>query len=450
MTGKDKIFATLEPLLKKSGADQAEAVFLGSNYGLTRYANSIIHQNVAEKNSRVYFRVVLGRKIGVASTNTFEKEELRRALNAALEIARHQLETPHFAGLPEKQKYPKLTSYSKATAAFGPKERAAVLKKVFERAARQKLLAYGSLRSGEGEVAVVNTNGVRAYQPQTVAAINLIMMSDDSSGYAEATAQNVRHIDFSDLTETAIQKCVTARHPKELPPGKYEVVLEPVAVGNLFEWLSFVSFGSVAFQEKSSCLAGKIGKQVFGPNITIYDDATEADGLPFPFDFEGTAKKKVTMIDKGIAKGVVYDTLTAAKEGKKSSGHALTPDASAQGAVPLHIGMKAGNVSLSKMVKDVAKGLLVTRFHYLNGFLDPPQATMTGMTRDGLFFVEEGQIKHGVKNLRFTESMVKAFSNVVELSRERKLVNTWWDSIGAVHVPGLRIREFTFSGKTDF
>ncbi len=450
MTGKDKIFSVLEPILKKSGADQAEAVFVGSNSGLTRYANSIIHQNVAENNSRVYFRVALGKKIGVASTNTFEKEALGRALNAALEIARHQLETPHFSGLPQKQKYPKLTSYYKSTAAFGPKERAAALKKIFEKSAKHNLQAYGSLKTGLGEVAVLNNNGVRAYQPQTVASINLITMSDDSSGYAEALAQNVKKLDFDELAETSIEKCLTARHPKEIPPGKYEVVLEPVAVGNLFEWLSFVSFGSVAFQEKSSCLAGKLGRQLFGPNITIYDDATDPAGLPFPFDFEGTAKRKVTMVDKGTAKGVVYDTLTGAKEAKKSTGHALTPDASAQGAVPLHIGMKGGSVGLSKMVKNVARGLLVTRFHYLNGFLDPPQATMTGMTRDGVFLVEEGQIKHGVKNLRFTESMVKAFSNVVELSREKKLVNTWWDAIGGIHVPALRIREFTFSGKTDF
>ncbi len=450
MIGKDKIFGTLEPLLKKSGADCAEAVYVGSNSGLTRYANSIIHQNVAESNSRVYFRVVLGKKIGVASTNTFEKAELARALNAALEIARHQLELPHFNGLPQRQKYPQLTSYYKATAAFGPKERALVLKKIFEKTAKHNLQAYGSLKTGEGELAVLNTNGVRAYQPTTTASINLITMSDDSSGYAEGLAQNVKKLDFDFLAETAIEKCLTARHPQEIPPGKYEVVLEPVAVGNLFEWLSFVSFGSVAFQEKSSCLAGKIGKQLFGPNITIYDDATDPAALPFPFDFEGTAKKKVTMVDKGVAKGVVYDTLTAAKEGKKSTGHALTPDASAQGAVPLHIGMKAGNIGLSKMVKNVARGLLVTRFHYLNGFLDPPQATMTGMTRDGVFLVEEGQIKHGVKNLRFTESMVKAFSNVVEMSREKKLVNTWWDLLGGIHVPALRIREFTFSGKTDF
>jgi len=450
MIGKTKAFAALEPLLKKSGADQAEAVLVGSYSGLTRYANSIIHQNVAENNARVYFRVVLGKKVGVASTNTFEKTELLRALDSALEIARHQRENPVFPGLPEKQKYLRLTSYSKATAAFGPKERANLLKKIFEKADKHKLKAFGSLATGEGEIAVLNTNGVRAYQPYTNAAINLITMSDDSSGYAEGVSQNVKKLDFDQLTEVSIEKCLTARGPKDLPAGKYEVVLEPVAVGNLFEWLNFVAFGSVAFQEKTSCLADKIGKQVFGPNVTIYDDATDPNGMPFPFDFEGVAKRKVTLVDKGIAKGVVYDSLTAAKEGKKSTGHALTPDASAQGAIPLHIGLKGGASSVSKMVKDVAKGLLVTRFHYINGFLDPPKATMTGMTRDGVFLVEEGKIQHGVKNLRFTESMVKAFSNVVELSRERKLVNTWWDAIGSMNVPALRIREFTFSGKTEF
>jgi predicted Zn-dependent protease len=450
MIGKAKFFAAVEPILRKSGADQAEAVLIGSYKGLTRYANSIIHQNVAESNSRVYFRVVLGKKVGVASTNTFEKTDLRKTLESAMEIARHQRENPQFPGLPEKQKYPRVTSYSKPTAAFGPRERALVLKKIFEKAAKHNLNAFGSLSTGEGEVAVFNSNGVRAYQPHTTAAINLITMSDDSSGYAEGMAQNVKKLDFDELAEISIQKCLMARHPKELGAGRYEVVLEPVAVGNLFEWLSFVAFGSVAFQEKTSCLSEKIGRPVFGPNVTIYDDATEASGMPFPFDFEGVAKRKVVMVDKGIAKGVVYDSVSAAKEGKKSTGHALTPDAAAQGAVPLHIGFRGGNSSVEKMVKNVSRGLLITRFHYLNGFLDPPQAVMTGMTRDGVFLVENGKIQHGIKNLRFTESMVKAFSNVSEISRERRLVNTWWDVTGCINVPALRIKEFNFSGKTDF
>ena len=186
-----------------------------------------------------------------------------------------------------------------------------------------------------------------------------------------------------------------------------------------------------------------------GDNITIYDDGNDTSGIAFPFDFEGVPKQKVSIIDKGVAKGTVFNSIDAHQGKTKSTGHALTPD-STEGGFALNIFIQGGDSSLEKMIESTEKGILITRFHYINGFLDTRIALMTGMTRDGTFWVEDGKIKHGIKNLRFTESMTKAFSNVVQLSKERKIINSWWGDVGCTVSPAMLIKNFKFTGKTDF
>lgn len=196
-------------------------------------------------------------------------------------------------------------------------------------------------------------------------------------------------------------------------------------------------------------MSNRIGQKIMGENVTVYDDGNDQSAIAFPFDFEGVPKQKVTLIEKGVAKGVVYDSITAHKDKVKSTGHALTPD-SAEGALALNLFIEAGNSSGDKMIESVERGLLVTRFHYINGLLDTTNALLTGMTRDGTFWIENGKVKHGVKNLRFTESMLKAFSNAVQISKERKIVNSWWGDVGCVVAPAMWIKNFKFTGKTEF
>jgi predicted Zn-dependent protease len=449
MIGKDKIFAALSSILKRSDADQTEAVFIGSDNALTRFANSFIHQNVSETNSKTYIRAILGKKIGVAVTNSFKRDDLKKALENAIEIAKNQKENPDFSTLPSKEKYVKLRTHFKNTASFTPAQRASEVKKIFDKAAAHKLTVAGSFSTGESEVAVMNTNGVRCYQPLSAAAINVVIMSDNSSGYAEDLNRDVSKIDVEKLSEIAIQKCLGSRNPKGVEPGEYDVILEHTAVANLLEWMNYIGFGSKSFQEKTSFLADRIGQKIMGDNISIYDDGNDESAVAFPFDFEGAAKKKVTLIQKGIAKGVVYDSISANKDKVKSTGHALLPD-EAEGALCLNVFVKAGNSSRNKMIESCARGLLITRFHYINGLLDTRNALMTGMTRDGTFWIEDGKIQHGVKNLRFTESMLKAFSNVELISRDRKIVNSWWGDVGCIVCPAMFIKNFKFTGKTDF
>jgi PmbA protein len=449
MIGKEKILDTLDAILKKSKADQAEAVYLGGESGLSRFANSTIHQNVFEVNSRVYFRVALGKKIGVASTNSFTKKDLKKTLLDATEIAKNQRENPNFPGLPSKQEVLNPNTYFEKTAEFTPMQRAKEIKKIFDQAKVHNLTAAGSFSTGEAEIAVVNSNGVACYQPLTSSFINIIVMGDNSSGYADCLSRDVDDIKVDHLTQIAIQKCLDSKDPKGLEPGEYDVVLEPSAVAALLEWMNYIGFGSKAFQEGTSFLSNRLGQKIMGENITIYDDGNDQSAIAFPFDFEGVPKQKVTLVEKGVAKGVVYDSVAAYKDKVKSTGHALTPD-SADGALALNLFIQAGDSSLDKMIESVERGLLVTRFHYINGLLDTTNALLTGMTRDGTFWIENGKVKHGVKNLRFTESMIKAFSNVMQISKDSKIINSWWGDIGCVVAPAMLMKNFKFTGKTEF
>ncbi len=450
MIGKEKLFAKLEKVLAQSKAEETEIVFIGTESGLTRYANSAIHQNVFENNGRIYFRTALGKKVGVASTNSLGASELKKTLENSYEIARNQPENPEFPGLAGPASYKEIDTFDDATAAFSPMDRAKVVKKIIAVADAKKFTLAGAFSTSAGEVAIVNTKGVRAYQPVTSASINMIAMSDTSSGYAAGLSRNVADIDFEKLARTAVEKCDRSQNPKSIEPGDYEVILEPAALGALLEWMSYIGFGSKSFQEKTSFLAGKIGKKITSERLTIYDNGLDGSSISFPFDFEGVPKKKVVFIDKGVAKGVVYDRATALKDKTKSTGHALTPDSTGDGAIALNLVVAPGTAKRAEMVNKVKRGILITRFHYINGFIDTPNAVLTGMTRDGTFLVENGEIKQGIKNLRFTDSMLRAFGSAQALSKETTLVESWWDAVGCIKAPTMHLGSFKFSGKTEF
>lgn len=450
MIGKVKLYAGLNKILAQSRADETEIAYIGTESSLTRYANSAIHQNVYENNCRIIFRSVIGKQIGVASTNSLVPADLKKTLDDSYEIALNQPENPHFPGLPKPAPYKKIKTFDQKTAAFSPRDRARVVKKIIAIADRKNFTVAGALAIYTGEMAILNSKGVRAYQPVTSASVNIIAMSDTSSGYAAGLSRKIGGIDFEALAHRAVEKCELSLNPKSIEPGDYEVILEPSAVGSLLEWMSYIGFGSKSFQEKTSFLAGKIGQKITSGMITLYDDGLTPGSIAFPFDFEGVPKKKVKLIERGIAKGVVYDRMGAFKDKTRSTGHALTADSAGEGAIALNLIMAPGKVKRDKMIEKVKKGILITRFHYINGYIDTPNAVLTGMTRDGTFLIENGKITGGVKNLRFTDSMLRAFGSAVAISKETALVESWGIGIGCVTAPTVHLGSFRFSGKTEF
>jgi predicted Zn-dependent protease len=450
MIGKDRILDTLGKAVQSSAADHTEAVFIGGESGLTRFANNYIHQNVAETNSKVFFRVALGQKIGVASTNAFSATDLRRALKNAMQIAKNQQDNPHFSAIPARAQYPALQTLDEPTARFTPRQRATKLKAIFKKAAGKEMNLAGSFSTGSGELAIVNSAGVAAYQPFSSANVGVIAMTDTSSGFAQGLSRNVADLDIRSIGERAIKRAHRCRNPRDIEPGNYEVVLEPAAVAALLEWINYIGFGSKPFQEQTSFLSGKIGQKITGERFTVCDDATDEAGVAFPFDFEGVPKRKVELITNGVAKGAVYDSISAAREHKQSTGHALTPNYSGEGGLALNLFVAGGNDSVDDLIGGVENGLLVTRFHYINGYIDTPNAVLTGMTRDGLMRIKNGKLRGGVKNLRFTDSMLRAFSDIRGIAKERELVSSWWDALGCITAPAMRLGSFKFTGKTDF
>jgi len=449
MIGQDKLFTLFEKVAKSSKADETEIVFIGSNNGLTRYANSTIHQNVNVSNARILIRTAIGKKIGVASTNSLLLNDLRATLRNSFEIAKVRQDNEHYAGLPGASEYARISTYFDDTATYMPRDRARKVKKVFSAARKKKFTTAGSFSTGDGEIAVFNTKGVRCYQPVTSAGINIIAMSPTSSGYAVGLSRNVEDIDVVALAERAVTKAAASRRPKALKAGEYEVILEPSAVSEVMEWMNYIGLGCKSFMDKTSFLSENIGKKIMSDSVSIYDDGLDESGLAFPFDFEGVPKKKVFFIENGVGKGVVYDRTFGNKQGVASTGHALTADDQGEGALPLNIFIDTGDKTIEEMIGSVEKGILVTRFHYINGLIDTPRAVFTGMTRDGTFYIEDGQIKHGIKNLRFTDSMLRAFSTVRGISKERALIPSWWSAIGCMAVPTIHLGSLKFTGTTE-
>jgi predicted Zn-dependent protease len=450
MIGQEKLFRKLEKVLDKSPADETEVVFLGSDSALTRYANSYIHQNVAESDNRIFFRTIKDGHIGVASTNSLLPENLTRTLSDSLDLGQQKAESRDWPGLPNPARYTELDTYDGDTARYTPANRAKAVKQVITAARRKGLTVAGAFSTARGEIAVLNSNGLRAYQPHTSASINIVAMSDTSSGYAAAVSRRVNDIDFGRLADRAVDKCLLSRQPKEVEPGDYEVILEPPAIAEMLEWIGYASLGSKPFLQKTSMLAGKIGKKITSEHITLYDNALDEKSMAFPFDFEGVPKRRVSFIQNGVAKGVVYDRISAKKAKVKPTGHALTPDEAGEGGWPFNLFMAPGRANREKMVSKVKRGILVTRFHYINGLIDTRNGVLTGMTRDGTFLIENGEIACGLKNLRFTDSFPRTFGSVVAISRETERVASWWSAVGCVTVPTVHLGSFRFSGKTEF
>jgi predicted Zn-dependent protease len=216
-------------------------------------------------------------------------------------------------------------------------------------------------------------------------------------------------------------------------------------VAEILEWMGFIGFGAKSFYEKTGFTSGNIGQKIMGDNITITDDGLNPQGMAIPFDFEGSPREKVMLIDKGVCQGFVTDTHYASIYNKNSTGHALPPDET-EGPFPLNLTIEPGDKTREEMIKTISRGILITRFHYVNGFLDPHHALMTGLTRDGTFLIEGGKITKALKGMRFTQPILKALSQVKAVSSDRRLVGDPSSYIGAVLVPSLLINNFTFTG----
>lgn len=447
MLGPDKVRAIAAQVLSFSKADQTEVILELRDAALTRFANSAIHQNVAESDTQARVRVVYGKKIGVATTNDLSPESLKSTVETARAIAQLQRENPEFKSLPAPQTIRPVEAFVERTARFTPEQRAQVVSVLCRKAKEKGVVAAGAFSTSSFEVAVANSLGVFAYHPGTVADLNTVMMSDSGSGYAAVVHQDAGQIRAEPVANEAIDKALRSRHPVSVDPGDYTVLLEEYAVTDLLNFLGHLSFSALAVQEERSFMKGKIGEKVMSDNVTLWDDGTAPDAIAVPFDYEGVPCQKVVFVENGVARGVVYDTATAQREGKTSTGHSL-PAPNTFGPFPMHMFMAPGSTTKHEAIRGVERGIWVTRFWYTR-VVHPLKVVITGMTRDGTFLIENGEITRPIHNLRFTTSYLDALDHVRAIGSETKLMLDDWSSASR-RVPALLLDGFRFTGTTEF
>jgi len=436
MIGEAKALEMLEAALSSADCEQAEAILSISDSALTRFADSAIHQNVAEVNAMISVRAVIGKKIGVARGNQLDAESIRDVARRAVGLAELAAEDAEFVSLPQPQPVSQVTSFAEKTAASTPERRAEVARAVATVADQHGCKASGSFSVETAELAVANSLGVRAYATSTEGALIAVAADDASSGYAEWRGMDLANLDPKSVAETAARKCVEGRGAEPVDPGEYAVILEPLAVGDMLFMLAYMGIGALAVQEGRSFMSGRIGEEITGKNISIWDDGTDPRQLPSAFDWEGVPRQKVQIIENGLARGPVYDSYTAHKEGKESTGHAF-PAPNTWGPMPTHMFLGPGDSSVEDMVASTDRGILVTRFHYTN-VVHEKQTVFTGMTRDGTFLIENGAIARPVNNLRFTQSILDALASVEMIGRDLQLVEY-------ACAPALKIGKFSFT-----
>ena len=424
-------------------ADQAEALVAAESSALTRFANNRINQNVAEQNALVNVRAVVGKRQGVASTNRLDDESLAACCEAAVAAARIAPEDPRFPGLPEPAPVVEADRAVQSTRDFDAEKRARAVGEIVEASTSRGLTAAGKVRVAEQVIAVANSHGIDVGAAITGAQATVLSMGETGSGWASWLSGDASKLDAAALGLEAADLAVRSADPVDLDPGTYPVVLGPEAVADVMDFLGYVGFSAKAYQEGRSFLSNHIEDQVMNYRITIVDDALAPHAIGTTFDYEGCPKYHTLLIDDGVGNRPVTDSYWAERSGWPNSGHAL-PAPNPWGPMPMNLEMLPGEETLDELIASVKHGVYVTRFHYVN-VEDPIPVTLTGMTRDGTFLIEDGKLTSPLKNLRFTQPMIPALQFCEGVTRERKFVGT---EEGASLVPALLLQRFAFTGQT--
>lgn len=431
-------------IAKSAGAQDAEVHVDEVLDDLTRFANNAIHQNVSENGITVSVRTVADGRTARVTTNRLDENSLRAAVESALSLAASQPKDAQLLALPGKQRYRGVQRFSKHTAAVTAEDRARAVRKACDLALQRGQIAAGIFSTGQSQSVMGNSRGLLAAYRETHAEFSITMQEAPAASWAKANAGDVRQFDPLQLAARASEKAHLAVNARELPTGKYTVILEPAAALDLVGFL-FYDFAATALADKRSCLNERMGKPLFGKNITIVDDVYHPLQLGAPYDGEGIPRQKVLLVDRGVPKNLVYSRRAAKAARKSPTGHGfMLPNE--YGEAPLNLVFSGGDSSVEKMIASTDRGLLVTRIWYIRE-VDPYEKIMTGMTRDGLFLVENGKVTAAVRNFRFNQSILEALRDVEMLG---PAIRATGEEAFEMVVPAMKIRDFQFTEVTKF
>src|ERR1700680_2764955 len=462
MLNEVKAADIFERIRKHSTAEEVEVLFSGGKSALTRVANNIIHQNVAEENYVVSVRTAFGKRTARSTTNKLDDESLKRVVQSAERLAKVQHPDPDLLPIPDscdagtaaREGLP--TRHFAETAAITPDQRAETVKRIVSIAEKHQLTTAGIVSTSETAEGIFNSRGLSDWHTQTSSEISITMLAPDSSGWQKANSPNVANLNAATLAEIAARKASESASPREIPAGKYTVILEPAAVLDIVGFM-FFDFGGLSILDQRSFLNNRVGTRLFGENINIWDDVAHPLQSGAPFDGEGMRRQKVQLVEKGVVKRLVYARATAERMKRseykdkvgpiEATGHGF-PLPNEMGEMPLNIvfAPPQNPQTVEQMIASTERGVLVTRLWYIRE-VEPYEKILTGMTRDGTFLIEDGRIEGGIRNFRFNESLVHMLSNVEAMSTP---VRSSGEESFEMVAPAMKVGQFNFTEVTKF
>ncbi|MCX6627792.1 MAG: TldD/PmbA family protein [Candidatus Solibacter sp.] len=440
----DNLFQQVMDAARALGVAEIEAIVSEETQALTRFANNAIHQNVCERSTQLSVRPVIEGRTARATTNRLDRDGIRDVVAEAIAITRLNESDADLPPLMEPAEIDGVDRYFETTALATPVERAQAVAEAIRAVSGEGQVAAGIYSTGESRFALYNSRGVAASYRETMARFSITAMAGDSSGWAKASACDRRALDPVALARTAARKAAASSDPRELPAGRYTVILEPAAVLDLAGQM-FMDFSGTAISDGRSFLNDRIGRKLFGENITVYDDARHPLQAGAAFDAEGVPRRRLTLVDAGVVREVAYCRQAAALAGVAPTGHGF-PLPNEIGEAPMNIVIAGGNTGVEEMVASTDHGILVTRLWSIRE-VDPYEKIFTGMTRDGTFLVEGGKVVGGVRNFRFNVGLMEMLSSVEALS---PAVRASGEETFDMVVPAMKVGGFNFTEVTRF
>jgi predicted Zn-dependent protease len=423
-----------------------EVVVIENNNELTRFAQSYIHQNVAETDLDLTLKVINEDRISIVEMNSIDEQVLSKNIEKAIELAKISPKLDYHYQLVKPQLYKIKSKYSEKTANFTPLKRAHLINHLIKEVNRREYEAAGAFKTEETTLLVANSEGVFAFDQGTKVDFNGVITKDNSTAYASFIDSDISNFNIKKITDELLSVAFKNVDQVEIEPGIYTVILSPEAVASILDYTAYTAFNGKLIVEGKSFFSANRRKKIFPEIITILDNPLDEFTLPMPFDFVGYPREKIYLIKDGVIVDGVYDHFTALKYNLKCTANTLPPESASMGALPFNLVMKGGEDNIQDIISHTKKGVYITRFHYVN-VLNPMSVQLTGMTRDGTFLIEDGKMIKAIKNMRFNTSVIDMIKAVDMISKERQTKKGF---VGAVVAPYLRTNNFTFSSKTSF
>ena len=432
-----------ERALSFSSADQARVNLSSSDTGNTRFAQNQMSTSGDATNANLTITSALGTKVASATTNIFTDDALRRVVETSEQLARLVPDNEEYVGELGPQEYPENDAYFESTGELAPERRAQAIAAVTEQAASRNLISTGFLIHEAASDAVATSNGLFAYATRTRVNFTTTVRTPDGtgSGWAGTSAHDFNDLDTRALGATAVEKAMRSQNPRAVEPGRWTVVMEPTTVGNMVNLMMGQLSARSADEGRSffSAPGGgtKIGEQFIDSRVSIYSDPTDPRTLSPTFDGEGLPNQRMQWVEGGVLRNLNYSRYWAQRQGVAPTGF------------PSGWYMSGGNDTIEDMIASTERGLLLTRFWYIRG-VDPRTILYTGLTRDGTFLIENGEISHPVKNFRWNESPIFMLNNIEMMGEPVRISASESSGLtNAVVVPPLKVRDFTFTSLSD-